>query len=111
MSDDSGASARCPCYEAVLLSLLVFALAFSPWPLRNLVRFGAPHPTGELCDTRGQALRGAGLMSWFATWLAEESELPKPCGASCVQSAEPALRTIRPGPSTHLRSSRPSKSF
>ena len=63
--------------RAVLLSLLVFALAFSPWPLRNLVRFGAPHPTGELCDTRGQALRGAGLMSWFATWLAEESELPE----------------------------------
>ena len=63
--------------RAVLWSLVVFALVFSPWPLRNLVRFGAPHPVSELCDTGGQTVRGAGLSSWFATWLEEESELPQ----------------------------------
>lgn len=53
-------------------ALLAFALAatvvFAPWPLRNLARFGHPHPfAAEWIDKDGNALPG-GFTAWLRTW-------------------------------------------
>ena len=45
------------------------ALVFSPWPLRNLVRFGRPYPTAWQWRTLtdGRPLP-TGLLAWARTW-------------------------------------------
>lgn len=56
--------------------LLVFVLCYSPWPLRNQVRFGDPHPLGGQCDVRGDAMPRTSFFAWFATWVTREAQTP-----------------------------------
>jgi hypothetical protein len=59
------------------LALSLFALVYLPWPIRNEVQFGAPHPLGALCDTLGAPLQRTGFYDWVATWLEHEGQLPR----------------------------------
>jgi len=56
--------------------LLAFVVCFSPWPLRNQLRFGQPHPLGGQCDIRGDAMAHTSFFAWFATWVTRESQTP-----------------------------------
>jgi 4-amino-4-deoxy-L-arabinose transferase-like glycosyltransferase len=68
-----GAASRRQLFAAALL----FCLVYSPWPLRNLVRFGAAHPLGGVCDTAGIPMERTSFYRWFATWVIDEEQNPK----------------------------------
>jgi 4-amino-4-deoxy-L-arabinose transferase-like glycosyltransferase len=55
---------------------LAFALAYAPWPLRNQISLGHPHPLGGQCDVRGDAMPHTSFFAWFATWVTRESQTP-----------------------------------
>jgi hypothetical protein len=60
--------------RVALLGLGVFALCYSPWPLRNLAAVGAPHAFGGACDVRGREMQHTAFFGWFATWLEREDQ-------------------------------------
>lgn len=45
-----------------------FAVVFSPWPLRNLARFGAPQPFGTTWMSQDGRVLPTGMMRWMMTW-------------------------------------------
>jgi 4-amino-4-deoxy-L-arabinose transferase-like glycosyltransferase len=53
-------------------ALAAFALAatlvFAPWPLRNLARFGAPHPAATAWRAVDGTPLGEGVFDWSRTW-------------------------------------------
>jgi len=52
-----------------LWGLVVWALVFAPWPLRNMVLFHAPHPLGAAgLDARGQQIDRSAAFAWMRTW-------------------------------------------
>ncbi len=53
---------------------VAFALCFAPWPLRNQISLGHPHPLGGQCDIRGEAMPHTSFFAWFATWVRRESQ-------------------------------------
>lgn len=54
--------------QAAGMFALFAALAFGPWPLRNLIRFGKPYPTAtEWVAQDGRPLP-TGMMRWFDSW-------------------------------------------
>jgi 4-amino-4-deoxy-L-arabinose transferase-like glycosyltransferase len=57
--------------------LVAFAVVFAPWPLRNQLRLGQPHPLGGQCDVRGDAMQHTSFFAWFATWVTRESQTPQ----------------------------------
>ncbi|HEY3353153.1 MAG TPA: hypothetical protein VGQ83_07905 [Polyangia bacterium] len=44
------------------------ALVFAPWPVRNLRRFGAPHPVGAEWLSAAGAELPTGAVQWMRTW-------------------------------------------
>lgn len=48
----------------------VAALVFAPWPIRNYVRFGAPHPAATTWRTAVGKPLGDGPVWWARTWAA-----------------------------------------
>jgi 4-amino-4-deoxy-L-arabinose transferase-like glycosyltransferase len=80
----------------VAAALLLAALCYAPWPVRNLLVFGDPHPVGRICDARGREMPRTALFGWFATWVVRESQTPETLycffRAECVSrlSAYPA---------------------
>lgn len=63
--------------QGLLLAALAVLLVYGPWPLRNLVRFGAPHVLAVPCNVRGEAIERAGYLKWFATWMVAEEQGPQ----------------------------------
>ncbi|MGZ3439969.1 MAG: hypothetical protein ACXVDD_10645 [Polyangia bacterium] len=63
-----GASA----WKERLVRAALFAVAavvvFSPWPIRNLVRFGAPHVEGTAWMRQDGSPLPLGMMRWMRTW-------------------------------------------
>jgi 4-amino-4-deoxy-L-arabinose transferase-like glycosyltransferase len=47
---------------------LAAALVFSPWPIRNQLRFGAPHPEGTSWLKQDGSPQLHQMQRWFATW-------------------------------------------
>lgn len=76
--------------------VLGFALVFAPWPLRNLRRFGAAHPLGALCDTRGQPIPRTGFLRWYSTWLVSEEQLPTTLWCALRPECRPNLAAYPP---------------
>jgi 4-amino-4-deoxy-L-arabinose transferase-like glycosyltransferase len=62
--------------RAVLLALIAFALVYIPWPLRNQMVFGEPHPLAGVCNVRGEPMPRTAFLDWFATWVTTEAQTP-----------------------------------
>ena len=56
--------------------VLAFVVCFAPWPIRNQISLGHPHPLGGQCDVRGNAMPHTSFFAWFATWVSREDETP-----------------------------------
>lgn len=56
--------------------VLTFVVCFAPWPIRNQISLGHPHPLGGQCDIRGNAMPHTSFFAWFATWVSREDETP-----------------------------------
>ncbi len=58
--------------RAKLLSALVFsgafAVVFAPWPVRNQLEFGSPHPLGTAWIRMDGAAQRQGMLDWMRTW-------------------------------------------
>jgi 4-amino-4-deoxy-L-arabinose transferase-like glycosyltransferase len=52
----------------VALFAVAAIVVFSPWPIRNLVRFGAPHPEGTAWMRQDGTPLPLGMMRWMRTW-------------------------------------------
>lgn len=80
----------------VAAALLLAVVCYAPWPARNLLIFGDPHPVGRICDARGREMPRTALFGWFATWVVREAQTPETLycffRAECVSrlSAYPA---------------------
>jgi 4-amino-4-deoxy-L-arabinose transferase-like glycosyltransferase len=59
------------------VALAVCAVAFSPWPVRNLLRFREAHPFATQCDKEARPIKHLRFLRWFATWVTSEEQLPK----------------------------------
>ena len=61
--------------RALVITLGAWALAFSPWPLRNLVSLGEAHPlgAGQNIDNFGHAVDHRGVYRWFSAWSSDEA--------------------------------------
>jgi hypothetical protein len=54
--------------QAVLLCGACALAVFAPWPLRNLARFGAPHPLGAEWESSTGAPLPPGAPHWMRAW-------------------------------------------
>jgi hypothetical protein len=54
--------------QAGALFLAVAAAVFAPWPLRNQLQFGAPHPEGTTVIKQDGTPMPASALTWFRTW-------------------------------------------
>lgn len=69
-----GASDRSQRIRLCALCLVVWAVTFAPWPLRNLRLFGSPHFGGSpWIDQEGSPLR-LGMMRWYQTWATGQTD-------------------------------------
>ncbi len=61
-------------WRAMLAGGALWVLVFSPWPIRNLLRFGHPHPFagGTNIALQGQEFDRSSVMDWMRTWAASE---------------------------------------
>jgi hypothetical protein len=50
------------------LFALAFALGFAPWPLRNQLRFGEPHPMGTEWIAQDGSPLPTGMLRWMRSW-------------------------------------------
>lgn len=60
--------------RAALLAVACAAAVFSPWPLRNWVRFKSPHPLGSAWVNRFGDPLPTGVQRWLLTWAVEPRE-------------------------------------
>ncbi len=51
------------------LSLVAAAAIFSPWMIRNQIRFGDPHPAGAVWNNRMGDTFPGGARDWMRTWI------------------------------------------
>jgi hypothetical protein len=54
--------------------LLVAAAVFSPWPIRNVLRFGQPHFAASTSRTLSGRPFGDGLYAWARTWADSDGD-------------------------------------
>jgi hypothetical protein len=55
-----------------------FVVAFSPWPIRNMVRFGQPWPFGTRVDRFSAPVPYyAGYYDWLTTWAVDQEVNPQ----------------------------------
>ncbi len=54
--------------------LALFVALFAPWPIRNVVRFSAPHVADGMVDRFGHDVPNyAGFWRWLQTWARDQS--------------------------------------
>jgi 4-amino-4-deoxy-L-arabinose transferase-like glycosyltransferase len=78
------------------VALAVCAVAFSPWPVRNLARFGEAHPFATQCGLDAKPLPRLRFLRWFATWLTHEEQLPKTLWCFYRSNCNPDLKQYPP---------------
>jgi hypothetical protein len=60
-------------------ALIGFVVVFAPWPIRNQLRFGNPHPVGGHLDRQTHAVQYYdGYYSWLRSWARDSAPMTTP---------------------------------
>jgi 4-amino-4-deoxy-L-arabinose transferase-like glycosyltransferase len=58
--------------RGLIVALATATIVFSPWPLRNRLRFGQPYPAGTEWPSQNGTPLPTGPISWMRTWSASQ---------------------------------------
>ncbi len=74
-----------------------FAIAFAPWPARNLVQFGRPFLLGTHADRYYHPVANhSGFYNWLATWAVEQDVNPRVAWCFYDPGCSPIINSYPP---------------